>query len=57
MVTVVYVREHIIDYNKAHDILLSFMCIDSIHDRQYIFMNHPITMIKREVWNFDHCIG
>ena len=56
MVKEVYEREHLNDYNKAYDILL-FMCIDLIHDRQYIFMSYPIIMIKREVWNFNHCIG
>ena len=56
MVTIVYECEHLNDCNKAHDIL-SFMCVDSIHDRQYIFMIYPITMVKQEVWNFNHCIG
>ena len=55
MVTVVYEREHLNGYNKVHDIL-SFMCVDSIRDRQYVFIIYPITMIKWEVWNFDHCI-
>ena len=41
MVMVVYEREHLNDYNKAHDISL-FMCVDSIHDRQNIFMIYPL---------------
>ena len=56
MVTAVYEHEYLNDYNKAHDISLLFMCVDSIHDRQYISMIYNITMIKRKVWNFNHCI-
>ena len=38
MVTVIYKREHIDDYNNIHDILLLslFMYVDSIDDRQHI---------------------
>ena len=56
MVTIKYKREHFDDYNDIHDILSS-MPVDSIADRQHVFIIYPTTMIKREVWIFSHCMG
>ena len=45
MVAVVYEREHLDDYNNIH-IMSLFMYVDSVDDRQYIFMIYPVTMIE-----------
>ena len=49
MVTVVNEREYLNDCNKVYDILSLFMCVDSIHDRQYIFKIYSTTVIKQDV--------
>ena len=57
MVTEVYKREHLHGCNDIHDILSLVINVDSIDDRQYIFLIYLIHMIKQKVWIFSHCIA